>query len=97
MFFTHLNDFFEMLNHPSVELDEWYLADFIEQNVDVLQSHQAFDILVQFVSYLLQHDYGDFEYEIRTIIAALKRQADTNEIFWTEVQQNQFNHYFQAA
>lgn len=96
MFFDKLTQFFDELNQ-NIEIDEWYLSDFIDENICPLPSYQAFDILVELMPYLLARDCRDFEYEIRAIIAALKNQADTNQAFWTEMQQNQFNHYFQAA
>ncbi|WP_260224822.1 hypothetical protein, partial [Neisseria meningitidis] len=52
----------------------------------ILESYEAFDILKQFVDYMIEEYDEKSEYEIMEILRQLKYQADTNEKFYTNTQ-----------
>ncbi|HFC7618076.1 TPA: hypothetical protein ACFOV1_002027, partial [Neisseria meningitidis] len=54
--------------------------------IKILESYETFDILKQFVDYMIEEYDEKSEYEIMEILRQLKYQADTNEKFYTNTQ-----------
>ena len=63
-----LEDFLHHISINQNNLNEWYISDFINENIKILSSYESFE-------------YG---YELLEITQELKRQADTTEIFYTD-------------
>ncbi|HGG7780233.1 TPA: hypothetical protein ACJJC2_001971, partial [Neisseria meningitidis] len=55
-------------------------------HIKILESYETFDILKQFVDYMIEEYDEKSEYEIMEILRQLKYQADTNEKFYTNTQ-----------
>lgn len=87
MFFEKFNEFLADLNTNPVT-DEWYMSKFVDENIKVLESYEAFDILKNFINYMIEHYDSNSEYEIVESLRYLKLQSNTNEIFYTNEQKN---------
>lgn len=85
MFFSEFNAFLKDLNTNPVT-DEWYMADFIEKHIKTLKSYEAFDILKDFVDYMIEEYDSRSEYEIIEALRYLKLQAGTAEKFYSNEQ-----------
>ncbi|UNU72751.1 hypothetical protein LU293_06460 [Moraxella nasovis] len=84
-FFKNLDNLLKDVKNNNI-VDEWYLCDFIDKNIKILNPQQSFDILKLYVPYII--NMHSFDYEILNILFALKNQANTNEKFYTEDQKN---------
>ncbi|RQJ91356.1 hypothetical protein [Neisseria meningitidis] len=85
MFLDDVNVFLDDLNTNPIT-DEWYMSNFADKHIKILESYEAFDILKQFVDYMIEEYDEKTEYEIMEILRQLKYQADTNEKFYTNTQ-----------
>lgn len=88
MWIKKFNDFLADLNNPVT--DEWYMSKFVDENIKVLESYEAFDILKAFISYMIEHYDSHSEYEIVEALRYLKLQSDTNQIFYNDEQKIKF-------
>lgn len=84
-FFENLDNLLKNIENHHI-IDEWYLCDFIDENIKILSTYQAFDILKSYVPYLINMHHCD--YEVLNILFALKNQANTNERFYTDEQRH---------
>lgn len=78
MFETKLLEFMNMLQ-SGCDVAEWYLADFIEKNINHLSSQEAFSgtsYVIQLMGYNLR---SDCLYELLQILVSLQRQSDTTQ------------------
>lgn len=87
MFFDDFNAFLDDLNTNPVT-DEWYMSDFADKHIKNLESYEAFDILKQFVVYMIENYDEKSEYEIIETLRYLKYQANTNESFYSNEQKS---------
>ncbi|HFA1057109.1 TPA: hypothetical protein WLF80_002165 [Neisseria gonorrhoeae] len=56
MFLDDVNVFLDDLNTNPIT-DEWYMSNFADKHIKILESYEAFDILKQFVDYMIEeHD-----------------------------------------
>nr|MBG8992597.1 hypothetical protein [Neisseria meningitidis] len=62
------------------------MSNFADKHIKILESYETFDILKQFVDYMIEEYDEKSEYEIMEILRQLKYQADTNEKFYTNTQ-----------
>lgn len=85
MFFDDFNAFLDDLNTNPVT-DEWYMSNFADKYIKALESHEAFDILKQFIGYMIENYDEKSEYEIIETLRYLKYQANTNEYFYSNEQ-----------
>lgn len=85
MFFDDFNDFLDDLNTNPVT-DEWYMSNFADKHIKTLKSHEAFDILKQFIGYMIENYDEKSEYEMIETLRYLKYQANTNEHFYSNEQ-----------
>ncbi|QRQ13754.1 hypothetical protein [Acinetobacter pittii] len=79
MFIEALSIFFEKLASTE-ELDEWYLSTFIDENVYLLSTTEAFESSSHVIELLKDEAQPDYTYELLTILLALQRQSDTAQI-----------------
>ncbi|MCL1624292.1 hypothetical protein M2R47_08600 [Moraxella sp. Tifton1] len=87
MFFDDSNSFLDDLN-TNLVTDEWCMSNFADQHIKTLESHEAFDILKQFVVYMIENYDEKSEYEIVETLRYLKYQASTNESFCSNEQKD---------
>lgn len=87
MFFDDFNAFLYDLNTNPVT-DEWYMSNFIDKHVKILESYEAFDILKQFIVYMIENYDEKSEYEIVETLRYLKYQSNTNEKFYSNNERN---------
>lgn len=85
MFLDDLNTFLDGLNINPIT-DEWYMSNFADRHIKTLESYEAFDILKQFVVFMIERYDEKSEYEIIEILRYLKYQANTNEEFYSNTQ-----------
>lgn len=85
MFFDDFNAFLDDLNTNPVT-DEWYMSNFADKHIKNLVSYEAFDILKQFIVYMIENYNEKLEYEIVETLRYLKYQASTNEVFCNDEQ-----------
>lgn len=85
MFFDNFNSFLDDLNTNPVT-DEWYMSNFADKHIKTLESYEAFDILKQFIVYMIENYDEKSEYEIVETLRYLKYQANTNESFYSNEQ-----------
>lgn len=76
-----LEDFLHHISINQNNLNEWYLSDFINENIKILSSYESFEFMKTIIPYLV--NYPEYGYELLEITQELKRQADTTEIFYT--------------
>ncbi|MGN0935653.1 hypothetical protein [Acinetobacter sp. YH12145] len=79
MFKENLNKFIEKLKSGN-EVDEWYLSDFISDNVIVLSGEDAYEELVYLLNLIESNLYTNEMYEYLQIAIALRNQSATNQI-----------------
>lgn len=79
MFINTLSIFLEKLASEE-DLDEWYLSNFIDENVYSLSAAEAFDFSSDVIKLLIDDAQPDYTYELLTILLALQRQSDTTQI-----------------
>ena len=77
-----LEDFLYHISINQDNLDEWYLSDFIDENIKILSSYESFEFMKKIIPYLV--NYPEYGYELLEITQELKRQADTTEIFYND-------------
>lgn len=77
-----LEDFLHHISINQNNLDEWYLSDFIDKNIKILNSYESFEFMKKIIPYLV--NYSEYGYELLEITQELKRQADTTEIFYND-------------
>ncbi|EMS1841988.1 hypothetical protein BOD45_002153, partial [Neisseria gonorrhoeae] len=53
MFLDDVNVFLDDLNTNPIT-DEWYMSNFADKHIKILESYEAFDILKQFVDYMIE-------------------------------------------
>lgn len=53
VFLDDLNVFLDDLNTNPIT-DEWYMSNFADKHIKILESYEAFDILKQFVDYMIE-------------------------------------------
>lgn len=82
-----------MNNNPVI--DEWYVSNFIDKNIKVLESQDAFDISKQFIKYMIDQYDVNSEYEIVETFRYLRLQANTNEKFYTNDQRDKIFELYQ--
>lgn len=82
MFQKKLDEFIQILSQDKSELDEWYLSDFLDENVLNMESYEAFSSLKLMIPYLFK--YPQHRHELLDIMLGLKRKADTTESFCEE-------------
>ena len=87
MFLDKFNEFVDNLKNNSI-VDEWYMSNFAEENIKTLDTHEAFNNLKLFVSYMIERYNPDFEYDIVETLRYLKYQVNSNELFYSEKQKN---------
>lgn len=79
MFKENLNNFIEKLKSGS-EVDEWYLSDFINDNVSILSSEEAYKGLIYLLNLIKSNLHSNEMYEYLQITIALRNQSATNQI-----------------
>lgn len=79
MFINALSSFLEKLASEE-ELDEWYLSNFIDENVYSLLPAEAFELSSHVIKLLKNDAQPDYIYELITILLALQRQSDTTQV-----------------
>lgn len=79
MFINALSNFLEKLASKE-DLDEWYLSNFIDENVYSLLPAEAFEFSSHVIKLLKNDAQPDYTYELLTILLALQRQSDTAQI-----------------
>lgn len=87
MFIENFKNFITDLDINPVT-DEWYMSNFVDSNIKILSSHEAFSLLKPFISYIIDNYDVSFEYETVEALRYLKIQSDTNEIFYTTEQKD---------
>lgn len=75
-----LTNFLKNISINQDNLNEWYLSDFIDNNIKVLNSYESFEFMKNIVPYLIKH--SEYGYELLEIIQELQRIADTTEVFY---------------
>lgn len=85
MFLDNFNTFLDDLNSNPIT-DEWYMSNFADRYIKILESYKAFDILKQFITYMIEKYDEKSEYEIIETLRYLKYQANTNENFYSDAQ-----------
>lgn len=60
-----------------VVLDEWYLAEFIELNIDKLSAESAFNLASYVIHQIVKYTSSDLLYELLQILLSLQRQSGT--------------------
>ncbi|MCZ1178717.1 hypothetical protein [Acinetobacter pittii] len=79
MFINTLSSLLEKLASEE-DLDEWYLSNFIDENVYSLLAAEAFEFSSHVIELLKDEAQPDYTYELLTILLALQRQSDTAQI-----------------
>jgi len=79
MFINTLSSFLEKLASEE-DLDEWYMSNFIDENVYSLLPAEAFEFSSHVIALLKDEALSDYAYELLTILLALQRQSDTTQI-----------------
>lgn len=87
MFLDKFSSFITDLNTNPVT-DEWYMSKFVDENIKILSSNEAFEILKSFTIYMIENYDPCSEYEIMETLRYLKIQANTNEKFCTKKQKS---------
>lgn len=78
MFMDSLENFIQHLKSSNNQ-SEWYLQDFIEQNVYSLSTFEAYDASSLVLDMIKDHSMLDLLYELLSILTALQRQSDTTQ------------------
>jgi hypothetical protein len=86
-FYENLNKLFN--NIKKNEVNEWYLSDFLDENVRCVSSAEAFSILKDFPDYIIKNFDKTFYYEYFTILDELRNMSDTNESFISQEDREQ--------
>lgn len=81
-----LTNFLKSISINQDNLSEWYLSDFIDNNIKVLNSYESFEFMKNIVPYLIK--YSEYGYELLEIIQELQRIADTTEVFYDYTTKN---------
>jgi argonaute-like protein implicated in RNA metabolism and viral defense len=79
MFINALSSFLEKLASDD-ELNEWYLSTFIDENIYLLSTTEAFELSSHVIELLKDEAQPDYTYELLTILLALQRQTDSTQI-----------------
>lgn len=79
MFETKLNDFLKKISNDD-NLDEWYLSQFIDQNVRTLTTQEAFYASNTVLWKIMNDISSNNLYELLEILIGLRIQSDTNEL-----------------
>lgn len=79
MFINALENFIEQLK-SSKDQNEWYLADFIQKNIDVLTTSDAYEFSSLVIKIIKNDSNSDLMYELISILKALQIQSDTTQI-----------------
>ncbi|MHA3116096.1 hypothetical protein E0H86_10095 [Acinetobacter sp. ANC 4635] len=78
MFINAVLDFIKKLK-SDIEIDEWYLYDFIENNVNNLSEGEAFD-MSSYILNMINNDLKSYEvYELLQLLLSLQRQSKTTQ------------------
>jgi len=76
MFIQALSNFIQNLQ-SEVEFDEWYLSDFIDNNVGILSPVEAYEMESHIIQCIKKDINSNELYELLTILLSLQRQSDT--------------------
>ncbi|VEG13089.1 hypothetical protein [Moraxella cuniculi] len=94
MFFDEFDAFLDDLNNNPVT-DEWYMSNFVDEHIKVLESYEAFNILKQFITYMIEKYDENSEYEIVEALRYLKLQSNTSEQFYSDEQKGKILELYQ--
>lgn len=72
--------FIEYLKNTPVVEDEWYLANFRDENINTMACEEAFSHLNFTIEYLMREKDESITYEIIEILLSLVRQSKTKQI-----------------
>jgi len=78
MFIDEFQKFIKKLE-SGVELDEWYLTDFIDENIIKLSPSEAFELTSYVIGFIKNNIDSSCLYEFLYILLALQRQSETVE------------------
>lgn len=79
MFINALSSFLEKLASKE-DLNEWYLSNFIDENVYSLLPAEAFEFSSHVIKLIKEKAQSGYSYELLTILLALQHQSDTTQI-----------------
>ncbi len=78
MFENKVLEFIEKLKYQE-SFDEWYLSDFIDENIKKLSSENAFESSSFIISLIRLNLESDLLYELLQILLSLKAVSQTNQ------------------
>lgn len=76
MFKNSLVTFIEILG-SEVDLDEWYLAEFVESNIDPLSPEDAFNAASDVLDLIKNNMTSECLFELLQILLSLQRRSET--------------------
>lgn len=77
MFYDNLKEF---LYNDNKEINEWYLSDFIDENIEKMESHTAYKEIESALDILYKNKKEFLVIEICYIIYALILKSNTTEL-----------------
>lgn len=79
MFIDAFQNFIKKLQ-SGVEVDEWYLSDFVDENVINLSPSDAFELISYIIRFCRTNIDSSCMYEFLYILLALQRQSETFQV-----------------